>query len=100
MKDSGKMRLPEENDPATALFRGAHFTKNQWIRVVEWLSDLKKIKKTGLKEILDDSSLREIMSHPRLDPRARGKKLFERIRTLRFPNVSRALEGSGEETFL
>lgn len=92
MKDSGRMRLPE--------FPEAHFTTNQRVRILEWLSDLKKIKKTGLKEILEDAVLQEIINHPRLDPRARGKKLFERIRSLRFPNVSKALEGSGEETLL
>ncbi len=92
------MRLPEKDD--LALFRDAHFTTNQSIRVLEWLSDLKKIKKTELKEILDDAVLREIMGHPRLDPRTRGKRIFERIRTLRFPNVSKAMKGSGEETLL
>lgn len=96
------MPLPEEdkNYLATTLFREAHFTTNQWIRVLEWLSDLKKIKKTELKEILADDTLREAMNHPRLDPRSRGKKIFERIRTLRFPNVSRAMKERGEETFL
>ena len=90
----------EKNALAMTLFREAHFTTNQWIRVLEWLSDLKKIKKTGLKEILDDDTLQQVMSHPRLDPRTRGKKLFERIRTLRFPNVSKVLKESREETFL
>lgn len=83
-----------------ALFQKAHFTTNQRVRIVEWLSDLKKIKKSGLGEILSDGSLQKILGHPRLDPRSRGKKLFERIRTLRFPNVSRALKGNGEETLL
>lgn len=96
------MPLPEEdkNYLVTTLFREAHFTTNQRARVLEWLSDLKKIKKTELKEILADDALRETMNHPRLDPRSRGKKLFERIRTLRFPNVSRAMKERGEETFL
>lgn len=96
------MRFPEEekSDLVSSLFRGAHFTTNQWIRVLEWLSDLKEIKKTDLKEILRDDSIQQVLAHSRLDPRARGKKIFERIRTLRFPNVSKALKGSGEETLL
>lgn len=96
------MPLPEEdkNYLAATLFREAHFTRNQSIRVLEWLSDLKKIKKSGVKEILEDHTLRETMAHPRLDPRSRGKKIFERIRTLRFPNVSQAMKERGEETFL
>ena len=102
MRNSGKMPLLEEEKIylSESLFREAHFTTNQWIRILEWLSDLKKIKKAELKGILDDAILREIMNHPRLDPRTRGKKLFERIRTLRFPNVSKALKGNEEETFL
>lgn len=69
-----------------------HLTTNQLIRLTEWLSDLKKLKNLPLQSLFQDSSILEIISNPRLNLRTRGEKLFERVRSLRFPNVTRFLK--------
>lgn len=74
------------------IFKRAHFTTNQLLRLPEWLSDLRKIRKVTLEELLKERSLRQILDHPALDPRLRGEKFFREARRLRFPTVSRLLE--------
>ena len=94
-------RFSEEEQSffAERVFPRVHLTANQLIRLAEWLSDLKKLKKTTLESLVQEGSIQEILSNPRLDLRARGEKLFEQVRSLRFPNVTRSLKShpsSGE----
>ncbi len=90
----------EEQLFLSPVFDRCHLTVNQLTRVAEWLSDLKKIKKTTLEEILKEESLQKILQHPSMDRKAKGERFFERVRLLRFPEVSKSIKASSDEFLL
>lgn len=84
------------------VFPHVHLTTNQIIRLTEWLSDLKKLNKTALEDVIKAIPIQGVLSNPRLDFRAKGERLFEAIRALRFPNVTQLhrTQGASLETLL
>jgi hypothetical protein len=82
------------------VFDRSHLTRNQLVRIAEWLSDMKRIRKATLAEILREESLQKILHHPLMDRKAKGERFFETVRSLRFPRVSEAIKGSRDESFL
>lgn len=84
------------------VFPHVHLTTNQIIRLMEWLSDLKKLKKMTLEEVIKTPPIQGVLSNPHLDLRAKGERLFEAVRAFRFPNVTRLhkTQGPSLETLL
>lgn len=73
---------------ALEFFGQAHFTANQLSLCSEWLSDLKKIKKSSVGPLLQEERVQRWTRNPKLDPRARGEGLFQAVRALRFPRIT------------
>ena len=77
------------------IFSKIHLTTNQLIRTAEWLSDLKKSKKTSLDRITGNESIQKAFAANKEDLRAKGEKIFSAVRNLRFPGIA-----GEEERFL
>ena len=73
---------------AKSVFKQMHLTTNQLILISEWLSDLKKLKKTILEELFKEKELQVMFLNSKGDPGSRGDRLFEIVRMLRFPRLS------------
>jgi hypothetical protein len=83
-------RFPKEDEKALVEVLGKmHLTSNQWAQAAGWLSDLKKIRRALLQNILSEKTIQEIIRHPKMDERTRGERFFEAVRSLRFPRLSR-----------
>lgn len=93
--DLDRFTQGEQRFLAASVFPFVHLTTNQLRLACEWLFDLQKIKKVSLGEIFREKSLREALDHSHLEPRARGERLFDALRQLRFPRLSQE-----EEDFL
>ena len=78
----------EQLDLAERVFCRVNLTTNQLLRFVEWFLDLKKLKKASLEELIEKTSIRQVLRDPRLNSRMRGEKLFALTRALRFPRLS------------
>lgn len=100
----GRFSSEEQKWLAQNVFERVHLTTNQLIRFAEWASDIRKRDKKTLEEIFSDPGIEEALRRPKLDLRARGERLFERVRILRFPKLSQEAAkprpGPGEESFL
>lgn len=73
---------------AENLFQDMHLTSNQLMQVSEWLKDLQKSKKMEISKILAEENLSKILYHSKMDPRTRGERFFEALRSERFPRLS------------
>lgn len=87
---------------AQNVFDRLHLTTNQLIRFSEWAFDLKKRDKRSLEEVFRDERIQGALNHPKLNLRAKGERLFETLRSLRFPKLSQEAAkagGSSDEPF-
>ena len=74
---------------AQSLLGRTHLSSNQLALLGGWLLDLKKMHRVPLDELLCDKTIREAVNHPKMDGRARADRLFEAVRRLRFPRLSK-----------
>ena len=72
---------------ARSIFQNVHLTTNQLSLFAEWLFDLKRSRKISLEVLGDDDVIQAILKNPHFDLRAKGEKLFEKVRALRFPRL-------------
>lgn len=73
---------------AEAVLGKVHLTVSQLLLVSEWLSDLKKIRRAGVQDLLGEGGIQSVLEHPKMDFRAKGDRFFFWVRLLRFPRLS------------
>lgn len=78
---------PEDQRAFAIIAREAAFTTNQLLKAGEWLFDLLKMKRVSLAAFLKENSFEELFKSE-LPRNQKGEKVFVKIRTLRFPQVS------------
>ena len=80
----------EQKFLAGSVFNSLHLTSNQLLLIADWLTALKKIKKTTLEALAGEKSIRDVLEHPKMDERTRGERFFAAVYALRFPALEKA----------
>jgi hypothetical protein len=75
------------------LFEEIKFGINKQREITEWLEDVVRRDGRLMGEVLDTIGLREVLEDPLLNGPQKGDRFRDRLFALRFPSVSRYLEG-------